>query len=344
MSQQPLVSVIVPIYNVEAFLPQALASLAGQTYPNIEVLMINDASTDSSAVLARAQARTDSRFYYSEFTVNSGLSAARNYGLAKAGGEYICFVDSDDTVQPDFIEGLLAPFQRQMTVDFTAAFAFRLTEGGYEFYPDINRNYIKTPDDIIRFHDLVPVLDSFTAYSWLFMFKTAFLRDNKLTFPVGLHYEDEYFFWHAAAVSTNGYYHCRRLLYNYRLGRFNSITSRKNTHADRLDVWLLNMQFLAEKNRLDEQVMQQISKKLHNDIILIISALNTITEPDLRKKSLLRLKECFCRLPSPSGADKITVVMHWLAVKQPLCFMPILKVCVFIKRVRRFAKKIRYKP
>lgn len=102
----PLVSVVVPIYNVEAYLQECLDSLSVQTYENIEVLLIDDGSKDSSADIAKTASEKDSRFIYIK-QENGGLSAARNTGLDKAKGDYLAVVDSDDWVEPDYIESML---------------------------------------------------------------------------------------------------------------------------------------------------------------------------------------------------------------------------------------------
>ncbi len=102
---QPLISVIIPVYNVEPYLEKCLKSILAQTYPNFEVLAVNDGSTDGCAAILEAFATKDRRLHV--FTQeNSGVSAARNLGLDRAAGEYIAFLDSDDWVEPKFLQTL----------------------------------------------------------------------------------------------------------------------------------------------------------------------------------------------------------------------------------------------
>ena len=96
------VSVIVPIYNAERYLKQCLDSIKDQTLTDIEVIMIDDGSTDRSAEISN-QYLTDSRFSY-YFKENEGLAAARADGIERANGEYIGFIDSDDWIEPDMYE------------------------------------------------------------------------------------------------------------------------------------------------------------------------------------------------------------------------------------------------
>ncbi len=100
----PLVSIIIPIYNVEAYLRECLNSVIAQTYTNWECIMVDDASTDSSAAIAEEFCAADPRFRLLRHPSNRGLSEARNSGLDNAEGELITFIDSDDWIEPDMLE------------------------------------------------------------------------------------------------------------------------------------------------------------------------------------------------------------------------------------------------
>lgn len=107
----PLISIIVPIYNVSGFLPQCLDSLIKQSYQNIEIIAVNDGSTDNSLeILIRyAQAFSQIRIISQ---ANAGLSAARNTGIAASKGEYLCFVDSDDWIDTDTCQKAIEAVQK----------------------------------------------------------------------------------------------------------------------------------------------------------------------------------------------------------------------------------------
>ena len=100
-----MISVIIPVYNVEEYLPACLDSVLGQTYTDLEVVLVNDGSTDSSPAICEEYAARDSRIKVVH-QENQGMSGARNAGLAAATGEYINFLDSDDLLEPDAIEYL----------------------------------------------------------------------------------------------------------------------------------------------------------------------------------------------------------------------------------------------
>lgn len=101
----PLISIIVPIFNCEKYIPQCVTSLITQTYHNTEILLINDGSTDSSGLLCDNYKEDDNRITVIHQN-NSGVSSARNQGLARVNGDYIAFVDADDYLSPDYIQSL----------------------------------------------------------------------------------------------------------------------------------------------------------------------------------------------------------------------------------------------
>lgn len=105
MDKSPLVTVIVPVYNTSPYLKECLASICNQTYRKLEIIAVDDGSTDGSAELLDEIAGKDSRIKVVH-KENGGVSSARNKGLALAHGEYISFVDSDDTLEPDMYEML----------------------------------------------------------------------------------------------------------------------------------------------------------------------------------------------------------------------------------------------
>lgn len=108
--KEPLISIIVPVYNVEKYLKRCLNSILAQTYSNIEILLIDDGSTDQSGQICDDFAKLDSRIHVLH-KVNGGVSTARNLGIKQAKGEYVTFVDSDDYVDEDLISYLYGLIQ-----------------------------------------------------------------------------------------------------------------------------------------------------------------------------------------------------------------------------------------
>lgn len=109
--EKTLVSIIVPVYNVEKRLARCIESLCGQSYKDIEILLLDDGSTDGSAAICSAAAEKDSRIRFIH-KPNSGVSDTRNLGLELATGKYLQFVDSDDCITPDYTQQLVAAAER----------------------------------------------------------------------------------------------------------------------------------------------------------------------------------------------------------------------------------------
>ena len=114
----PTFSIIVPVYNAEKTLHRCLDSLRTQTYTDFEVCMVENGSQDSSRAICREYAEKDSRFLLYVSEENCGPSGARNIGLDHARGNYIAFLDSDDYVEPDYLEMLHQSFENADVVFF----------------------------------------------------------------------------------------------------------------------------------------------------------------------------------------------------------------------------------
>lgn len=101
-----MISVIVPVYNVETYLEECLDSIQNQTYTDLEVILVNDGSTDGSQAICERYCQTDKRFRLMNQT-NQGQSVARNNGVTASTGEFIAFVDSDDIILANYLETLM---------------------------------------------------------------------------------------------------------------------------------------------------------------------------------------------------------------------------------------------
>ena len=115
-----LISIIVPVYNVGKYLRRCIDSIVKQTYEEIEILVIDDGSTDNSGIILDEYAEKDSRVkvYHVE---NGGCCKARNIALEKANGQWICFVDSDDWIEPNYCERLLTTAKKIIARLFVVA-------------------------------------------------------------------------------------------------------------------------------------------------------------------------------------------------------------------------------
>ena len=132
MTENPLISVIIPIYNAEKYLTMSLEALQNQTYKNFEALMINDGSSDNSEKIAAEFAAKDARFKLFN-QQNQGGSASRNKGLELAQGEYIAFLDNDDIYAPVYLEVLLKNMQENNADVSCCSYIKFYGDGNYVF-------------------------------------------------------------------------------------------------------------------------------------------------------------------------------------------------------------------
>ena len=124
-----LVSIIIPVYNVEIYLKEAVRSICEQTYESLEIILVNDGSTDNSSLLCNQLAKEDKRIKVIH-KKNGGLSSARNTGLDNALGNYILFIDSDDFIDRDTIKTLLYGFDKNTNIGIVSAPCFYSYKNG----------------------------------------------------------------------------------------------------------------------------------------------------------------------------------------------------------------------
>ena len=183
-----MVSVIIPVYNVEAYLARCLDSVLAQTCPDIEIVCVDDCGTDGSMAVARryAAAHPD-RIRIVESEENAGLGGARDKGIAAAAGEYLLFVDSDDAVTPGFAEAYLRAAE-ESGADIVAGGHTRV-EGEKE----ISRP--GRPED--------PWYVWVNINAWAKLFRTSFLRENGIDFRGIRTYEDAPFLFRCLACGAS---------------------------------------------------------------------------------------------------------------------------------------------
>lgn len=183
-------SVIVPIYNVEKYLSECLQSIINQNIKDIEVIMVNDGSTDSSKFIAETFIEKDNRFILIN-QENKGLSAARNKGLSIAKGEYIFFIDSDDFIIDNNLEKMINIIEQDNS-DVIAGRMVRVFEKGKiildsNYFDLYNKNLCTNKEYLLisNQYNWAPV--------WLYIFRRELLISNNIKFKEGFLHEDEDF-------------------------------------------------------------------------------------------------------------------------------------------------------
>ncbi len=255
----PKVSVIVPIYNVEAYIGRCVRSIRQQTFRDFEVLLIDDGTPDHSIEEAQKIIGDDPRFtvYHKE---NGGLSDARNYGLERARGEYIVFIDSDDFIDRDYIrilynECILNDAQIsccRYRLHFTDCISLPVPVGKRVSVLEAK----KALDLLIRDNQM-------QSFAWNKMYKRSLFNENGITYPV-MYFEDVattprvMFFADRVAITD-------RYLYSY-VRRFDSILSTMNVKKinDYIHAYHIIRLFLEQHDayRVYRDALQSVSRKV----------------------------------------------------------------------------------
>lgn len=236
-AEAPLLSVIVPIYNVEQYLISCLDSIKAQTFQNMEIICVEDASTDNSRKLLEEYIAKNPRFRFILKEKNEGLSQARNTGITQALAPYIAFVDSDDTVHAQMYEKMM-----RAMLHSNADVVVCGVEVNYEaeclFMKPNDDNYFCLPETGLSKINSTTLRDC-NVVAWNKIFRKSLIDKYSLTFPAGLHFEDNAFFWKYFTHARNVFY-LKNKLYKY-FRRLNSITGNiiiRNDikHLDRIRI------------------------------------------------------------------------------------------------------------
>lgn len=219
MNIKPLISVIVPIYNVEKYLEQCIESIMNQTYENLEIILVDDGATDNCPQICDKYADTDKRIKVIHKS-NGGLSDARNVGLKIASGEYIGFVDSDDFIEPTMYEKLISGCLTHQ-VQIATCGRRNVDENG----DSINEMF--TISDVTTFTTKevingIITWNKFDVASWDKIYKRDLFKDEQ--FPVGMYSEDLVII-PSIIKKCNKVVHVAEALYCYRQ-RLGSITKQ----------------------------------------------------------------------------------------------------------------------
>jgi len=288
------ITVIVPVYNVEHYLDKCLDSLINQTYKNLEIIVINDGSTDNSGEICQEYAQKDNRIVYIE-KENGGQSEARNMGLDRMTGSYVTFVDSDDWVELDYVEILYKKItEYQADIAVGNYYSFNEAEGMYYFHVFGDSYYEKVYDNVSIFENLYESqeMKSFALISVGGKLYKADLVKH-LRFDVGKLGEDGYLNQKIYLLAEKTIYLNKGLYaYRQREGSSSRIWTEKWMHAlvdamsERITL-LVNMGYPLEKHLAVYRQMLEVS--LANGQASGLSATATYKEFEMKRTLLNQL-------------------------------------------------------
>lgn len=237
-----LFSIIVPIYNVEKYLKRCIDSLINQTYKNIEIILVDDGSTDDCPQICDNYAVKDNRIKVIH-KKNGGLSEARNFGLEKATGEYIFFIDSDDWLNTKTVEQFEFFLEKDSAIDI--AIGNLINEDGtiYSIIPNAEIGKVYNGEDyFVKFNNSIIPCAVAPAY------RREFLLENNLKFMIGVYHEDNDF-------TPRAYIQAKKIIYTginfyVRFIREDSITNHKDKRKNLLDLLYISNNLLEYSRRI----------------------------------------------------------------------------------------------
>lgn len=244
--KKPLVSVVVPIYNVQDYLNECIDSILNQTYKNIEVILVDDGSKDNCPQICDSYKDIDSRIKVIH-KINGGLSDARNTGLENAIGEYICFIDSDDYIDKDYVKNLISIIISDKCDIAICSFC---KTNKSALYLESNENHVKFYDgkniiNLIYGNEYLNVI-----VAWNKLYKRSLF--GNVRYPVGVIHEDEAttckLLCKAKKVALTD-----RKMYYYRI-RESSITNSSITVSKmqaKLDALSMRREFFRQEELMD---------------------------------------------------------------------------------------------
>lgn len=228
---KPLVTVIIPTYNVERYVEDCIDSLLSQTFSNIEIIVIDDGSKDATVYLLN---QYKDKIKLIAHDNNKGQGARRNEGLALASGKYIYFVDSDDWIEPETIEEAVdqlektgADLVRFNGKVFYEGDAALVKEGRYDFSSQLDHQKVYKQDDALQKNR-----QTYSASPCLYLVKKTLIDEHDLKFLEGVLHEDEYFttklFTHTQTLT-----YLNRTFYHRRYRVASTMTENTNLHKVR---------------------------------------------------------------------------------------------------------------
>ncbi len=219
--KEPLISIIMPVYNSQNYVKTAVDSILMQSYKNIEILCVNDCSTDNSLEVLNCIAETDSRVSVIDSPVNVGAGEARNLGIAQAKGEYITFVDADDTIEPDLYEKVV----KKISETDADEVVWGLVEEHYNDSDELIKTLpiVSAEAFVTDNHSIIKTIlqmeeNSLFGYQWNSFYRASTIKENNIRFEKALFYEDYFFNLEFAKYMKNlavleyaGYHYFKRV-------------------------------------------------------------------------------------------------------------------------------------
>lgn len=257
---ESLVSVIIPMYNIEKYIKECIESIINSSYKHLEIIVVDDFSTDNGKEVVKEFVKKDSRVVFLESLKNSGVCKTRNRGLQKANGKYVVFVDGDDFISEFWIENLVKSIEKEKS-DVVIGKAKNYRDGKIEEYQirDLKKSgYLKFENIRLNKNGVI----------WNKIYNLDFLKNNKLLFSEErLSYGEDLEFVYRVLSCANSIYYTEAGEYYYRLGRPLSL-SQDIYSKKRVENLTLLLKKLVSFTKSSKRCNKNILKKIAKDIMI----------------------------------------------------------------------------
>lgn len=319
-----LISIIVPVYNAERYLKRCLDSIVEQTYNKIEILLINDGSNDNSGEICDCYKESDDRIKVIH-TVNQGVSTARNIGIENARGKYICFVDSDDYIEKEYVEALykkivkwdaelsicnlrsvIGKTTNEVTVDCEV---INFDNMSAEFFLEINKKYL--------------LYAPFNK-----MYQSSIIKNEKIRYSKDICYGEDLLFNLTYLMYINRITFVNETKYNYIVDNTGSLSQRyrKDRYQNGKKLFEALYSFFKNKHFLTKANEKYLYERLFDD------AYNAICETCINNEDKIAIKE-------------LSIIVHDSEVEKAMKLLELKsysKIIVLLIKTKKFSLLYHY--
>lgn len=275
MSGEELISIIVPVYNLENYIDDCIKSIQRQTYANFEVLVVNDGSTDRSLNIAEEFAILDKRIKTVDIE-NSGVTRARYEGVKQSKGNYIVFIDGDDSLPEDSLEKLLTGFKENSDVDIVVS-GYDIVDDNGNFVSQVKYNYGLL--DRLQYQDFIFGIGN-QASPWAKMFKRSLITEYAFKFKRSINVREDALMNFVISIGVNSVKIIDSSCYLYRVREGSAV----NSFSNKIDYYL-NYYFTLCQLALFHKVPVSNQMKIYSLRILTFCMMNDIRNGNRNRDS-----------------------------------------------------------
>ena len=240
MKTMPKISVIVPVYNVERYIGDCVGSIMNQSFDDFELILVDDGSPDNSGAICDELAQTDPRISVFH-TGNGGVSKARNFGMSKANGEWICFIDSDDYIDKTYLEDFMSA---EKSSDLIMQGYKRFYNGRILSSVDFEDLKTQNTEEILACSEYKHIINS----PCFKLFKRSIINEHALAFDTGVSFGEDHLFSLSYVKYVRKVTYSKAKGYNYRITDSESLTRRKVPYQQML-------YYVKEADRKSKEVL-----------------------------------------------------------------------------------------